>query len=128
MGLHAGLHADIEVSDLGGIPQIAHWHGESLDERTKGADGRVRSLGDFGYLEVRAVGLPDAPYVEDHHLLAEGRYERLEIGLRIDIKINVQKMSRCEVASVYNHAPALNLNRTILHHREPAALEQPLPL
>jgi len=100
VGLRAGWHADVEVSDLGGIPQIALRLGEGVDERTKGADGCVRGLGDFGYLEVRAVGLPDAPYVENHYLLAEGRYQRLEISLRIDIKINVQKMSGCGVASV----------------------------
>jgi hypothetical protein len=42
--------------------------------------------------------------VEDHHLFAEGSDERLEIRLRIDVKVDIQEMSGCGVDFVYNHA------------------------
>jgi len=95
VGMHPCLDTDVEIPHFGGIPQIALCFGKRRDQVTKPGDGGVGVFCIPGQFEMGAVRSLVASCVEYENLLAQRRYERLKIRRRVDVQIDIEKLSGC---------------------------------
>jgi hypothetical protein len=90
--LPACLNPNAEAANGCSIPQGSPWFGKAFDETTECPYSGICGPGVLGNFKVCTI-FPAVPsYVEGNHFPAKALYERLQIVLRIDVQINVQKV------------------------------------
>jgi hypothetical protein len=107
--LRARSNANAEAANGGGIPQSSLRLGKASDEATERPYSGIRSPGHPGDFKERSISPPNPPHVEHHHSSAKALYKRLEVVLRVDVQINVQKLRGGQMTSLETKRSAENL-------------------
>ena len=88
-----GLHADAEAANGCCVPDLSLRFRQISDQPTEGANGLVRSRGGSSDLQVCLVFSSHLSYEKHNDFGLEMLHKLLEIAFRLNVKIDIQKMS-----------------------------------